>query len=187
MIGRYAPTSENDIKGIIRLNPRISVSAFGSVFMEKKVPNNVFNDKLSENCWYSPTWEIEQYQTITIKFKNRWIFLNNYSIQAPAAGCSANYKPKSWFLQGKNKGTWENLSYVSSSGFTKECQIKTFDVDRQTNAYNEFRFTNLNNGCPFAIQALDFFGVLIGLKSAYMRRYDCPLYPLIFMFLCIAK
>ena len=187
MIGKYTPTSDSDIKGIVRLNPGISVSASGNVFTDIKPPKNVFNDKLNGSCWYSPLWKNEQYQSKKIKFKNRWIFLNNYSIQAPTTRCSTNYKPKSWFLQGKNKGTWVNLSYVSSSGLTKECQIKTFDVDRQTNAYNEFRFTNLNIGCPFAIQALDFFGVLIGSKYTYMRRYDCLRYLLIFMFLCITK
>lgn len=169
------PKDNNDIKGIIRSNRRIKVNA-DAKYVSGRHPNNVFNDELSDKCWYGAP---RNDQNITITFKNVKIIPSNYSIQSASRNCS-NYFPRKWTLHGYRGSQWDLLSSVTNSGLTTHSQTKVYSVELQMYSYNIFKFTNIGPcytsadipGTGFILQALDFFGAVIMKQNSCMQaRY----------------
>ena len=161
----FLPASDSDIKGIIRQNRRVVVKATGNHSGSKR-PDNVFNNYEANKCWYSSL--TDQVIELTISFRSSKIFLTNYSIKSPCYDCS-NYLPKSWVLEGYDEEKWDTISRVEESGLSMNCTVKTFVADYYAKAYKTFKFTqtgpNYARNAVFAIQALDFFGILIEKKQ----------------------
>ena len=167
----FLPKSENDIRGIIRQNRRVAVSAKGN-YSNTKSPEKVFNDEESAECWYSSA--TDEVKELTISFRSSRILITNYSIESPCGACS-QFFPKTWILEGYDEGRWDTLSDVKESGFDVRCSVKTFVAKYYAKSYQTFKFTQAGppygNGDVFAIQALDFFGVLF--KKKETLRLTC--------------
>ena len=183
------PSSNSDIKGIFQqLSETLKPKAEGEVNNDNlvKQPENVFNDEVDENCWYSPN---EEGATITLSFSKYSLFVTNYSIQAPYMSCSQNYVPKEWSFYGFNGESWVLLSSIDDAGFINYGQIKTYSVTELNHfeTFNKFKFvggrnSNRNTNYIFAIQAIDLFGNLFDTSST-LRLTNFPLHTFSILFL----
>ena len=209
MIGSYLPLNSFDINGIIRQNPALSNSFTVSAkyVKEDKRASNIFNSETGDKCWHSGEHEVDNY--IDINIKNHWIYITNYSIQAPdVPGCtSGNHFPKDWDLYAYNEDTndWDTLSQVRESGYKQRLQVIVFSVDEsKQGVYNKFRFLAkghdyYENKYNFIMQGLDFWGSLCTTKNYckimvsknqtcdQMKFQSSIVFILIFLFTEIAK
>ena len=132
MYKTYLPLNSFDINGI-RQNPSLlnnfKVSAKYVYYGYYAI--NVLNSETGDKCWHSGEQSENNY--ITIELNNKWIYLTNYSIQAPdIPSCtSSEHFPKDWDLYGYKDSTNEEvlLSEIRGSGFKEKLQIIVFNID----------------------------------------------------------
>ena len=164
----FYPLNDFDINGIIRQNPKLSISTNSTKINEEMESSNVLNSETGNKCFYG-TADVSY---IILKFNDVWIYPTSYSIQAPdKPDCTnAGYYPKQWILYGKENNEWKFINEVSESMLNEKLKIIVYNIEKTKRApYQEFKFesTELNylNGHQFPLQAIDFWGTLCTSKT----------------------
>ena len=176
----YYPLNYFDINGIIRQNPSLIIKANASHSYPNCHATNILNSETGNKCWHSGN---VQGASIQISISDYWIYITNYSMQAPDIGkcTNGNHFPKQWILEGYDdeKHEWNLISNITESILNSSLKIKVFNINNNKKGfYQQFKFTSTgldyygSGSNHFIIQAIDLWGTLCTSKTNCKEKHN---------------